>query len=68
MVQTYLTGVLLVMGISAGWLLVQRLWRRQFPECAEGDALANRGGCQGCTCGKDQRDAMANNKSSGEAI
>lgn len=54
MLQTYLTAILVMFAVSGLWLAVQRLWRRSFPqECADsGDALAGRGGCHNCSCGK----------------
>jgi hypothetical protein len=53
MVMTYLTAIVSMTVLMCCWLLVQRLWRRQFPEqaSADGDALANRSGCHGCNCG-----------------
>ena len=68
MVQTYITGVVLVMIISAAWLAVQRLWREQFPDQAQADALADRGGCHGCTCGRADRAAGCNNEPNGEVL
>jgi hypothetical protein len=40
------------------WLVVQLAWRRVFPRnCPDGDALAGRGGCGGCTNDCEIRDA-----------
>lgn len=49
--DTLLTAVLSMMVLMTGWLAVQRLWRRFFPERAgkDGDALSS-GGCNGCNC------------------
>jgi hypothetical protein len=59
MLRGYLTAIIVMILISSLWLLVQRLWGRQFPERTgtDGDALSGRGGCRGCTCGgSDCRD------------
>ena len=49
-----LVDVLVALGamcvISAGWLAVQRLWRRHFPEFDGDDTLAARSGCANCKC------------------
>jgi len=47
--SSYLLGVGLLVGMTVGWVLVQRAWRATFPEAAPGgDALAGRLGCHGC--------------------
>ena len=51
MLQTYLTGIVLLVLISVAWLAVQRLWQRHFPGQAEADALQGRSGCHNCSCG-----------------
>ena len=52
--STFLTAIAGMIVISCGWLAVQRLWLRQFPDspAADGDAdaLAGRSGCHGCKC------------------
>ena len=54
--STFLTAIAGMIVISCGWLAVQRLWLRQFPDSpapggdANGDALAGRSGCHGCKC------------------
>jgi hypothetical protein len=54
--STFLTAIAGMIVISCGWLAVQRLWLRQFPDSpapggnADGDALAGRSGCHGCKC------------------
>ena len=50
--STFLTAIAGMIVISGGWLAVQRLWLRQFPDspAAGGDALAGRSGCHGCNC------------------
>lgn len=57
MLSSYFTGIAGVIVIACGWLAVQRLWQRHFPEHAAGgeeDALAGRSGCHGCNCGPSQ--------------
>ncbi len=68
MVMNYLTAILAMAIIAALWLFVQRQWQRHFPEqaSAEGDALANRSGCHGCTCGVDECHKTQINQSDGE--
>jgi hypothetical protein len=53
LVSTFLTALAGMILISGGWLAVQRLWQRHFPERGDGsdDALAGRSGCHGCNCG-----------------
>ncbi len=48
--MTYLKGIALLALISGLWLLVQRSWRRHFPDSADPDPLANRSGCGSCNC------------------
>ncbi len=54
--STFFTAIAGMIVISGGWLAVQRLWLRQFPDSpapggdADGDALAGRSGCHGCNC------------------
>ncbi len=53
MIQGYLTALLSMIVICGLWLWVQRLWGRHFPEQtgSDGDVLAGRSGCRGCSCG-----------------
>ncbi len=53
--SNYLTGITLLILISGLWLLVQRLWLRQFPQAGDPDALAHRSGCHNCACDADKR-------------
>lgn len=50
--QHYLTAILFMALVTGGWLAVQRLWRQYVPEngAVADDALANHGGCHGCSC------------------
>jgi hypothetical protein len=54
--STFFTAIAGMIVISCGWLAVQRLWLRQFPDSlapggnVDGDALAGRSGCHGCKC------------------
>jgi hypothetical protein len=56
LLSPFLTAIVGMIVISCGWLGVQRLWLRQFPDSpapggdADGDALAGRSGCHGCNC------------------
>jgi hypothetical protein len=52
MLTSLLAALAWLAGLLALWLAVQRLWQRHFPENSspDGDALAGRGGCHGCTC------------------
>jgi hypothetical protein len=52
MIQGYFTALLLMVLICGLWLAGQRLWGHQFPERTgpDGDVLAGRSGCRGCTC------------------
>jgi hypothetical protein len=56
MIQNYLTALVVMSVLTVLWLYIQRRWQRHFPKqgSADGDALANRIGCQGCTCDKSQ--------------
>lgn len=49
-----ITGFKALLGITVilcGWLLVQALWRRGFPQTpADEDVLAGRLGCHNCAC------------------
>jgi hypothetical protein len=62
--QHYLTAILFMAVLTGSWLGVQRLWRRYVPEGgpAADDALANHGGCHGCTCHEKgcERDDISN--------
>ncbi|MCP5195162.1 MAG: hypothetical protein H6987_19060 [Pseudomonadales bacterium] len=55
---TYLTALAGMLVISGGWLAVQRLWQRHFPEHGaagqDEDALAGRSGCHACNCAPTQ--------------
>ncbi len=54
MLHHYLIGVGAVVLMSAGWLVVQRAWRKAFPDPGEDpDALAGRLGCHGCAKAAD---------------
>ena len=47
---THLLAIVMLMAVLALWVMVQRAWRRAFPEaCADPDVLAGRGSCHGCT-------------------
>jgi hypothetical protein len=49
MPASYLTGPILVAGLTAGWIFVQSAWRKTFPTAsADPDVLAGRPGCRGC--------------------
>ena len=42
-------GLVVLVGLVAGWVAVQSAWRQTFPDSGgELDALAGRGGCGGC--------------------
>ena len=43
-------GPLVLVAVAAAWVAVQRAWRKTFPAgCADGDTLAGRMGCHGCS-------------------
>jgi len=69
MLLNYLTSMILMIVLTCGWLAVQRMWRRHFPgdDATDGDALANRNSCVGCTCDKSQRPETACNQPTMEA-
>jgi hypothetical protein len=67
MIQTYLTGVAAIVLVSLAWLVVQRLWQRQFPDHADVDAMAHRSGCHGCNCGEARCDRPDSNTPDREA-
>ena len=67
MIQTYLTGIAAIVLVSLAWLTVQRLWQRQFPDHADVDAMANRSGCHGCSCGEARCDRSDSNTPDREA-
>jgi len=52
MLTSLLPALAWLVFLLAGWLAVQRLWQRHFAEqdSPDGDALAGRGGCHGCSC------------------
>jgi hypothetical protein len=51
LLASYVTGLVAMVAISAGWLGVQRAWQRAFPDASgDSDALAGRMGCHGCGC------------------
>lgn len=50
MLTTHLAALALLVLVLAGWVAVQRAWRRAFPgACADPDVLAARGGCGRCS-------------------
>ena len=49
MLHHYLIGVGAFVFLSAAWIVVQRAWKKSFPDVgADPDVLAGRPGCQGC--------------------
>jgi hypothetical protein len=53
---TYATGLLVIVVLTAGWITVQRAWRRTFPG-PEPDALAARRCCSDTLGAGQQRAA-----------
>lgn len=50
MLHHYLIGVGAFVLLSAGWVAVQRAWRKSFPDAgADPDVLAGRPDCKGCS-------------------
>lgn len=50
MVESYVTGLTLVVAMAVGWTAVQAAWRRVVPGgSCEPDALAGRSSCAGCS-------------------
>lgn len=51
MLESYLLGIGLVIGLMLGWVAVQAAWGKAFPEATmDSDVLAHRLGCGGCGC------------------
>ncbi len=51
MLESYVLGAGLVVGLMLGWVGVQAAWTRAFPEATgDSDALARRPGCISCAC------------------
>jgi hypothetical protein len=49
MLQSYATGLLLIVAMAVAWVAVQNAWRRAFPGAAtDPDVLAGRPGCRTC--------------------
>ena len=51
MLESYVLGIGLLIGLMLGWVAVQAAWGKAFPqETTDSDVLAHRMGCQGCGC------------------
>ena len=51
MMESYVLGIGLVIGLMLGWVAVQAAWGKAFPEATtDSDVLAHRLGCHGCQC------------------
>ena len=51
MLESYLLGIGMVIGLMLGWVAVQAAWGKTFPEeMTDSDVLAHRLGCHGCGC------------------
>ncbi|MEZ4747780.1 MAG: hypothetical protein R3C41_17055 [Calditrichia bacterium] len=51
MIMHYLFAILAVFAMMGIWLIVQKAWQKSFSDYStDEDALAGRGGCQGCSC------------------
>ncbi len=51
MIESYVIGILGIVGLMTGWVLIQQVWKKTFAEYSDNeDALADRSKCGNCHC------------------